>query len=1690
VFAAEGDLSIQEFYIETDEDGNETVYTGDGQEYDTDLDNPAIYEVATTTVAQALFDPVGSSFGLRVSEGTIFQLGHFLYVDDQLIVVSKYIDEDSDIDEPNDKNIGFIVDESIVNSQIDESLLDNANGSPNEQAPGADRLMLVPRLTALNTEDADNDKDFFTLIRYQFGAAVYVRDVSEFNSINEQLARRTYETHGDYVTAPFTFEIDRVTWNWDADANTETANVESDEITAVVGPGVAYIRGYRVENKGDRSFRIDEIGDDETERATDQPVSLPLGGYYRVTNANGHVLNLRSMQTVNLLNAANTVIGSAVLRDFSGNRVYFIPGSVRMSGANTWASVNGFKDGAGATGKIYFNPASVGRGIRGLVYPMNMPFLKDTENYRIPVRSFSGNTTVAGNGTVIFAAQAGETLNQDSLLNLLVINAGTNQVMTPSSANVSGNQLVLNGLTASANARIYYNATITPTNPVAKTPEDIYVKVRFNSAQVNYNLGIPDCFKLLEVIDENGGNFTNSFTLAHRQRPNFYDHSYIAMKSAARLTARRIPPLADANAVNILTVKVRVWRHTPVSNGTFFTVDSYAGYEDELYPLTPVGWSTKIDLRDCIDFRPSRIPLAAYANNAAAATIMANNSPISVGAFNTQLFANTNSYIVPAFGTTIYLDYNYYLNRTDVITVDNGGNFTLVKGTPDKKSVAPTITGNKSVIAEVYVPGRPALTSTEAIQQNKAKNEVLITPSKTTATQTMRDIKNVSEQVDRLTYYTTLSMVEQATRDLAITDGDGNNRFKNGIIVDTFQDFTFADVDDPAFDAGLDWGEESLVPAVDTRQLDLRVSGLTNISTFGDDNNFATLGSNALTLAIQQPYATNYRVVSSSAFSYRGTCALNPNFSQYYNYWTRGSLTRDLRDKTVVKETPKLQKYIPVTSSKKTVDTTSYGGGSTSTTEKATVYVNKSTGQTQTRNEVASGYITNQWMRPFMAANIIRVRAFGLRPNTRHYFYFDRSRVNAYVRPAKLVNGKFTAYGKYGAVVKTDKNGVLRAEFRLPGGKFYCGSRWLYVMDSDGTWDNANRSATSKARRQYTAYAYAVSKSGSTPSLRQVEKDFNIVEVDKSVTTRTSAPQEDNSNSPMAQTFFVKRAMAGASECIYAAAVDLHFKRKSKTNGVTIDIREVVNGFPTTEILTGSIVHKEPNEVVVSSTGTGTNAQPVAHTRFTFDNPIRLDVEKEYAIVVTADADDPDYQIFTSLAGRKRLDANQTVNQDWGSGNLFASTNGTAWKPYPSEDLKFRLYRYNFNASSGTLQMKTGPYEFISLADSTGEFDESEMVYAKKGSRRKLTCNASSDRITGVGANTSGILVGDYIYVVNHNADANTEVSSALLKVDARINSTTVSVENPPPWSITTANSWLVVAGKLQGYDPDEPMMMTIADSSARANNRFLSTDTLEGLETAATGSIDTIDNIVLSYGQLIASKLEDSTNVVNATMTAVDPLSNTPYNQTLSFKDDNFFTTKGGVLIRSHSNDLNANTRMQVNFNFRRTFNSGVSGAKTTSTPILDVETATINAYTYRITPTANATSNFVTLPVTLAEGFEAEDFRLWITAHRPVGTQIKAYIRCKNVGDGSLLVDNPWIQLEMTDGASYFSPITNRDDFKEFVFEVPASAMDGNNVITYTNDQGVFHGFSEFALKIELSAPRVNVVPRLLDIRGVAFE
>jgi len=190
-------LEIREYILRTQEIDNETT--------ETIIDNGII----TTTSVAGFSDPVGDSFGLNASEGVIFQRGHFLFVDDQTIVVKKYLsDETVEFElEPNNLSVGYIVDEQIATSQQDQSLLDNANGSPNENAPGADRLFLLPRLIARPTIQAEADSEFFILRRYENGEPVETRDVSQFNSIAKELARRTYETHGDYTTTAFKFDV-------------------------------------------------------------------------------------------------------------------------------------------------------------------------------------------------------------------------------------------------------------------------------------------------------------------------------------------------------------------------------------------------------------------------------------------------------------------------------------------------------------------------------------------------------------------------------------------------------------------------------------------------------------------------------------------------------------------------------------------------------------------------------------------------------------------------------------------------------------------------------------------------------------------------------------------------------------------------------------------------------------------------------------------------------------------------------------------------------------------------------------------------------------------------------------------------------------------------------------------------------------------------------------------------------------------------------------------------------------------------------------------------------------------------------------------------------------------------------------------------------------------------------------------
>ena len=106
---------------------------------------------------------------------------------------------------------------------------------------------------------------------------------------------------------------------------------------------------------------------------------------------------------------------------------------------------------------------------------------------------------------------------------------------------------------------------------------------------------------------------------------------------------------------------------------------------------------------------------------------------------------------------------------------------------------------------------------------------------------------------------------------------------------------------------------------------------------------------------------------------------------------------------------------------------------------------------------------------------------------------------------------------------------------------------------------------------------------------------------------------------PLAQTFTVNDTSG-----IFITSVDCFFQTKDDELPVTLQIRTVETGLPTSKILPFSVVVKDPSEVNLSEDGS-------AATTFTFDSPIYLQGETRYALVLISASEN--YNVWISRMG-------------------------------------------------------------------------------------------------------------------------------------------------------------------------------------------------------------------------------------------------------------------------------------------------------------------------------------------------------------------------------------------------------------------------------------------------------------------------
>jgi hypothetical protein len=191
---------------------------------------------------------VGSAFAL--SNGVYFLRGHFVDVFDQILILDQYNNRPT-------YRIGLNVNESIVSSDEDPTLTDNAQGFNNYTAPGADRFKISATLFKKGSDDYD-DQNFVQLAEVQNGILREINSGTDYNILGDELARRTFDESGHYYVRDFLTTVHDSLNNgygnrgiYNSNQVTLQGNTPSDDLGIYkISPGKAYVRGYEVELRG------------------------------------------------------------------------------------------------------------------------------------------------------------------------------------------------------------------------------------------------------------------------------------------------------------------------------------------------------------------------------------------------------------------------------------------------------------------------------------------------------------------------------------------------------------------------------------------------------------------------------------------------------------------------------------------------------------------------------------------------------------------------------------------------------------------------------------------------------------------------------------------------------------------------------------------------------------------------------------------------------------------------------------------------------------------------------------------------------------------------------------------------------------------------------------------------------------------------------------------------------------------------------------------------------------------------------------------------------------------------------------------------------------------------------------------------------------------------------------------------
>ena len=1133
-------------------------------------ENIVIYKDDGTHIVTVKCDSIGEGSLVHIAEGYFYVNGYFVYTPEQNGILGKYSNIPT-------VNVGFYVNEKLITSAEDESLLDNANGTTNFNAIGADRLKISLELVVNKDEDEIDRENYVQLAIFKEGILQEIVNRTEYNIIRDEAARRDYDAHGNYTVRPFNVFI-------------REHDTDSSKYKIGIEPGKAYVKGYEIEKIVTNYLESSKARD--TISQTNSTMQLDLGAYIIVKDIKT-IPDINTNQVIEFYNGvlsgnntSGTKVGTGQIRQFrivnNENRLYVFnlknaSGKVDSSFMSTSKSMKTIGGTnifiANNVDSIIYNTLKNGLvyklandNVKTLLKPDNSndTFMTVAREYKV-VSGTDNKVQITASGNEIFSPIDDNALiSYDGVvkkLNSMTVEYSPNLISVDVGA-ASKSCVILLGVvkqTTITKSKILVNDTLTISAPNGKR---------------EFALGKADV-QSIKSVKQNNIDITYMFTLNDGITSEYYGESKLIVNTGETIVD-----------TNNLIVEFVYFQHT---SGDYFSVDSYSTID---YALIPEF--NGIKLSDVLDFRPSIFGVSAYSD-------------------------------LPMSNTFTTSDVIAYLPRIDKIVLSSTGDFSVVNGVSSLNPIAPETPDNAMAIYTFDVP---------AFTENA--NDIVINYIDNKR-YTMRDIGKIDSRLATLEKAYTLTLLELETDSMQVVDADtGLNRYKNGFFVDNYTTHQNSKWADAGYKCSVSRTDGTLRPEVSMDAVDFKFNSTksSNVKLTGE---LVTLNYTEIDYLNQRMASSWINVNPYAVLTWDGVVSMSPssdiwfdskytNPEVHYSIFNNGRLTQSW-DSWQLNWTG--------------------SGARTTTSTESTMTTRSTTTTTQSTSvTVVNDRVVDTNVVPYMREKAIKISCQGFMPYSKLYAFFD--------------NVNVTKYCGVTTFLQTDAKGELNFTFTIPNNaslKFRTGTKQFKLIDNI---DNNESKAMTYGETDFTSQGVIETRTQTINATRTINTVTRLTE-------RRLSEGGGGGRDPVAQSFLIKDKGG-----VFITEIEVFFKSKDAVKPISLQLREMENGFPTlTRVPYGEVI-LTPDKVSVSDTA-------AKGTKFKFSSPVYLNEETEYCFVLLSNS--LGYNIWKATMGEVQVDKREAISKQPFIGVMFKSQNNTTWTEDQMSDLKFNIKRAKFSTN-------------------------------------------------------------------------------------------------------------------------------------------------------------------------------------------------------------------------------------------------------------------------------------------------------------------------------------------------------------------------------------------------------------------------